>query len=230
MKTNKSMQKSEYCDEAAKCDLNENTYRNNNFDKKINAIDNDCNGGRNNNNIVNFNIHSNNDSNKNLVEMHIKNETCFDNLNSKLNKEYDCELKDRMLEDKEHNYEKIHGKNYKYNDKKINCTNDCDNAFSPNIKKQHNIDCEIQTKLNSDNDLHFSNNGLNTNMISNYNENHQKNLNEGTLLILIFRTEIIINKINVFFKILYKKSKIYINQKFRKFKSSLRSKKEIRLQ
>lgn len=166
------MQKSEYCEEADKCDLNENFHNfikenSQNFNKSDersfekenkNLINIDgCNRNINRNNI--------NKNNKESAGNSIQKEMDYTFGNKQIN------LNDKIIDPNT-------GQSQCSNNKNLSCSIESVNIFSFN--KKHSPDCEIQTKINADNDLYFSDNNKNNNNKHN-NNNNQARLNEGKI-------------------------------------------------
>jgi hypothetical protein len=159
MKSNKSLHKIE-CEKADKCKSNANNI---NYINNINHK-NDKEGY-----IVK------NESIKNLIDIGINDN--LKNLTGKFNKETDSSGRERQII---MNSVGANPLQYNYNNK-IDCE-----TFSFTIKK-HNDDCEKQTKMNSENDLYFSDNNSNKLNNKNYTDNDNLRSNEGSFFINEFK-------------------------------------------
>ena len=158
MRSNKSLQKIE-CEKANKCKSNANN---------INDINNIYHKNDKEGNIVK------NVSIKNSIDIDINNN--LTNLTGKFNKETNSSDRDRQIII---NSAETNSLQCNYNNKIVCCKIDCE-TFSFTIKKQ-NDDCEKQTKMNSENDLYFSDNYSNKLNNKNYKDNDNLRSNEGIL-------------------------------------------------
>lgn len=161
MKTNKSLQKSEYCEEADKCELNEN-FININIKNK-------------NNDYCQIEGSFNNKENQNLINIESCNSNIINsnqNIASKCNgKEFNLPISNKKIHLNNKIIDPNTGQSQSSNNKRLSCTLECDNTFSFNQKNCPN--CEIQNKVNAESDLYFSDN-------TKQNNNHARP-NEGII-------------------------------------------------
>jgi len=172
IKTNKSLQKSEYFEEASdKCELNDNS---NNWSNIV------CENNNKSIKIFNSGEILNNKENQSLQNIDCDNILSVRSIcdtNIKFNSPDVNNIKKIFFNDEIIDSNTGFRSKYSHNCKKVSYNSIVsENTFSLHIKKHSQ--CEIQNKVNEDNDLYFSHNS----QVNNDTNNNQMRLNKGIII------------------------------------------------
>lgn len=187
IKTNISLKKSEYCEEADKSEINENFDCLNKLDECDKKIVNVCEDNNNNNNFCIENYKAGDfikKENQNLININCNNHILsggerennsnnknINNFSKNSKKEFYSSNENKQINFNNNIIDPNTGQSNYSNYKKTSCSIVCENTFSFHNKK-NNSECEMQNKVNAENDLYFSDNNQGNN-------NHNFRFKEG---------------------------------------------------